>query len=158
MAKKILASIIILSLLLFTLGCDKITAQQTSSSTGSSSSIIKTVELASKWQMNQMRIDVKASDELSLLLKLAPGDTADGYYYLEKGKNVNFKIMGSSKLYESKASENNGQVTSDRFSFTASQSHGTTYTLTFLNNTDTQITIFLELIYPATGSMYVPVK
>jgi hypothetical protein len=148
MMKKIVAAMILLSLLL-TSGCDQTSIKPAASSTGST--IVKTAELAGQWNLNQMRLEVKATDELSLLLKLASGETADGYFYLEKGKNINFRITGNSLVYESKAAE-------DRFSFTAGQNQGSTYTLIFKNNTDSSITLFLELIYPLTGSMYVPVK
>ncbi len=151
--KKILAAIILLSLLLAAVGCNQTAAQPTASST-----IVKTVELADKWQMNQMRLEVKSDDELQLLLKLAPGDQADGYFYLEKGKSANFSISGSSLLYTSQSPQPYGQITSDRFTFTASQAQGTTYTLAFQNSTDSPITLFLELIYPTTGSVYAPVK
>lgn len=156
MVKNILTAIIMLSLL-FTLGCDK-TAEQTKPSSSMGLETIRTAELASKWQMNQMRIEGAAGDKLLLLLKLASGDKVDGYFYLEQGKDVGFDITGNSLLYQSKAQGALNQVTSDRFTFTASQAQGTTYTLTFQNNADTKLTIFLELIYPATSSIYVPIK
>ncbi len=154
--KKILAAIILLSLLLIIVGCNQTSSQPTAFST--SSTVVKTVELASKWQMTQMRLEVKSNDELQLLLKLAPGDQADGYFYLEKGKAVGFSISGSSLLYTSQAPQPYGQITSDRFTFFATQAQGTTYTLAFRNSTDSPITLFLELIYPSTGSVYAPVK
>jgi hypothetical protein len=156
MMKKILAALILLSLLVVTVGCNQTSAQPKASS--SVSTVVKTVELTDKWQMNQMRLEVKSNDELQLLLKMAPGDQADGYFYLEKGKSANFSISGSSLLYSSQAPQLYGQITSDRFTFTASQSQGTTYTLAFQNSTDSSITLFLELIYPSTGSVYAPVK
>ena len=143
--------------LLFTLGCGN-TAEQTKPSSSISLETIRTAELASKWHMNQMRIEIGANDKSLLLLKLASGDEVDGYFFMEKGENVGFDITGNSLLYESKAQGALKQVTSDRFTFTASQAQGTTYTLTFQNNADTKVTIFLDLIYPATGSIYAPIK
>lgn len=156
MRKKILAAMILVSLLFSTLGCNQITAQPTA--TASSSTIVKTVKLADKWQMNQMRLEVKANDEMQLLLKLASGNQADGYFYMESGKGVNFSISGSSVIYTSQPPQLYGQITSDRFSILASQAQGTTYTLSFKNNTDGPITLFLELVYPVTDSVYAPVK
>jgi hypothetical protein len=154
MIKKVLASIIILSLL-FTFACD-IGSTPTPTPT-TASEIVNTVQLASEWEMNQMRIVVNEEDEMSLLLKLDSGDDVDGYFYLEDGEHVNFEITGNSRIYVSKSEDKYGQITSDRFNFTASQAQGTTYSLTFENNTDSPVTVFLEIIYPDTASMYVPV-
>ena len=110
-----------------------------------------------------MTIEVKADDEFLLLLQLPNEGQVDGYFYVEKGENVGFEILGTSLIYrsEGEGKPGLGRVTSDRFSFAADEKEGNTYTLAFNNappNTDvgTQVTLFLELIYPELGSMYVP--
>ena len=155
MTKKILTAIVLLSLILIVAGCNQTSANPTASSRAST--IINTVKLAEKWQMNQMRLEIESGSQLQLLLKLNYGDQADGYFYLEKGQTVGFSISGTSLMYTSQSPQPYGPVTSDRFTFTASQAQGTTYTLTFQNSTGSPVTVFLEMIYPSTGSLYTPV-
>ena len=86
----------------------------------------------------------------------------DGYFYLEKGSDISFQIAGNSQIYESQpAGTKSDTITSDRFSFTASQAQGIAYFLTFNPGSDTRVTnedtVFLEIIYPATGSLSVPI-
>jgi hypothetical protein len=56
----------------------------------------------------------------------------------------------------------NGKASSDRFSFSASQSQGGSYTLNWQNNasptTKEKTSVYLELIYPATGEIFTPLE
>jgi hypothetical protein len=111
--------------------------------------------------MMQLEINLEAETEIDI--KLAAGDKVDGYFYIVKGDNITFSISGSSLIYASKAPVTQGQsVASDRFSFTASQAQGGGYTLKFNvingNSKDkNSATVFLEFIYPAAGTVLVPI-
>ena len=162
MTKYILAVVIVLSLLLV-LGCSEI-SERTGTSSRASFEILREAELGSEWKMNQMRIELGAGDEFLILLKLADGDKADGYFYLEEGDDVDFLIEGTSLIYQSIPSDMaTTKVSSDRFSFVADQDQGNPYTLTFRNPADNSqekslLVAFLEIIYPATGSMFLPLE
>ncbi|HEY82489.1 MAG TPA: emp24/gp25L/p24 family protein [Dehalococcoidia bacterium] len=157
MRKKIIIAIVLLSLMLATLGCEelsRLTQETAQKSAPSNLQILKAVELGAKWEMKQLRFDIGAGDEVAILLKLAQGDKVDGYFYLEKGESIDFRITGKSLLFSSEAQ--------DRFSFVAEQTQGDTYTLTFRNteagDQPAKVTVFLEVIYPVGGSLYVPVE
>jgi len=155
MRKRIIIAIMILSLLPI-LGCEEIsrlTKEPTETSSPTNLKILKAVELGSEWEMKQITFDVGADGEVAILLKLSDGDEVDGYFYLEKGDAIDFRITGKTLLFKSEVQ--------DRFSFIANQDQGDTYTLAFRNTADDskdKITVFLEVIYPVGGSVYVPVE
>jgi hypothetical protein len=157
MRQKVLIAIILLTLLLPLTGCEEIsglTQGATKSSSQANLEIEKSVELGETWQMKQLSFKVNAGQEVAILLKLSDGDKADGFFYLEKGDTVDFRITGKTQLYRSDAA--------NRFSFTASQAQGDTYSLLFRNTAEEEsqksITVSLEVIYPLKGEIYVPVE
>ena len=157
MIRRIIIAILLLSLLSIA-GCEEIsslTQDMTPTSSPAGLKILKSVELGSEWEMKQMRLEVEADDEVAILLKLSDGDKVDGYFYLEKGEEIDFRVTGKKLLYRSEVQ--------DRFSFIASQAEGDTYTMTCRNTADeddkqAKVTLFLEIIYPIKGSVYVPVE
>lgn len=158
MRQKIITAIIFLTLLLPLLGCAEISELTQGSATSSSQTNIeieKSVELGSTWQMKQISFKVGAGQEVAILLKLADGDKVDGFFYLEKGDTIDFRITGKTQLYRS--------AEATRFSFTAGQAQSDTYNLLFRNTagedeSQKSITVFLEVIYPLKGELYIPVK
>lgn len=154
--KKIIMVIMVLALVAFA-GCEEISSltQGGTQTSTTSPKIVKAVELGGRWAMKQMSFKVEPKSEVSILLKLADGDKVDGYFYLEKGERLDFKITGKTLLYQSGVP--------DRFSFAANQDQGDTYTLTFRNSASdddrpTAVIVFLEVIYPLKGSIYIPVE
>jgi len=126
---------------------------------------IRQTEVAGQWAVNQMEINLDSN--ISILLKLAPGDKVDGYFYLEKGDGVNFQVSGKSLIYESKPGTATSSILSDRFSFTASDAQGIAYSLKFtpvekVSGTTTAAkgatpVVFLEIIYPKSGDIFEPI-
>lgn len=122
--------------------------------------IVKQAVISGKWTMIQTRIDLNST--IPILLKLAPGDTVDGYYFLEKGDSIDFQISGKSNIFQSSPqSAGSANITSDRFSFTASDSQGIAYTLTFTPRAKGAVklvtpVVFVELIYPKSGEIFNP--
>jgi len=161
MFRKILCLILAISLIGVT-GCSLVSkATQTTTAAPASVRAVREAVISKVWKMKQMEIDLQK--EVSIMLELKDGDKVEGYFYLLKGDNMNFSIAGISPMYASKPPDaTTTRVTSDRFSFTASQAQGVTYKLTLNAGTGTdgkssETTVFLELIYPVTGSLYVPI-
>ena len=158
MIKRIIIATIMIFALVSVLGCEEIsrlTQESTETSSPTNLKILKAVELGSEWEMKQIKFDVGADDEVAILLKLSDGDEVDGYFYLEKGEDIDFRITGKTLLFKSEVQ--------DRFSFIANQDQGDTYTLAFRNTADdddrqAKVTVLLEVIYPLGGSLYVPVE
>ncbi len=161
MIKNILTAVMVLSLIAV-LGCSEI-EDFIQPSSPSGPDIVRRAQLGEQWQMDQTRVHVAVGDESLVLLRLDGGGRVDGYFYLEKGEDIEFKITGISLVYESEAidTEDSARITSDRFSFVADQTQGTMYTLTFRNPTDDEqakATVFLEVVYPVSGSLFFPIS
>ena len=161
-ALSIISIIIMLIALVSILGCS-LTSNTTNPSAPASIKTIREAKIGSEWAMKQL--EITEGIEVSILLKIADGDKVDGYFYVEKGNGVGFRITGNSLIYESadQDTKNPSVVTSDRFSFVASQEQGIAYTLTLSNTADSineksNTTIFLEIIYPASGSIFIPIE
>ncbi len=166
MIRKTLTALIVF-LLLFITGCAELEGLTRGLDTSSPAGpeMVRKAELGSAWQMNQMKLKLAGGEETSILLKVTDGGKVDGYFYLERGGDMDFQIIGDSLIYESKGlnGKDAEEVTSDRFSFTAARAQGTTYTLTFRNPGDndslqSEATIFLEIIYPTDSSLFMPVE
>jgi hypothetical protein len=121
---------------------------------------VRQAQVAKIWTVRQLEINL--DNTTSILLKLAAGDTVDGYYFLEQGDNVDFSISGQSQMYKSTAATaGSANITSDRFSFKANNDQGIAYTLKFspVKTTETHSAtpvIFIEIIYPVTGEIFTP--
>jgi hypothetical protein len=164
MIKGIITAIVMISLV-FTIGCQQIQELRGGTSSATTPEVVRTAKLGTDWQMSQMKFDVGSGGELTILLELATGDKVDGYFYLEKGEDIAFYIAGNSRFYEMQPqnTEDSDSTISDRFSFTASQEQGLSYALNFYNTADEddtqkKITVFLEVIYPVDGTIFVPLK
>lgn len=153
----LLASMAVMLLLTLVTGCAGAT---TGPAAKPRQEILRKSVIGTDWQMYQLRITLPSGTGFPVLLKLADGDKADGYFYLEKGSNVDFSINADSQVYRS-TKQASGKINSDRFSFTASKALGSTYILQLtnstLNSTEPQV-VFMEVIYPVKGSVYVPLE
>ncbi|MFH1003500.1 MAG: hypothetical protein V1780_05080 [Chloroflexota bacterium] len=164
--KSIIITVMVLATVLAA-GCAEIgdlTKGLTSSSQAAAPETVRNASVGAGWSINKIKMGLGGGQDVSVLLMLNDSDRVDGYFYLEKGSDVAFSITGNSLIHQSKgeAAGDSGGLTSDRFSFVASQAQGSTYTLTFHNPADKdsalgKITIFLELIYPAGSPLFVPV-
>ena len=130
-------------------------------STPTQPSNVKTIRettIAPDWAMKQMEIVLEG--DTSIVLKLATGDEVDGYFYVEDDKVIYFIISGTSLIYESyKAGSDDKKVSSDRFSFVATTLQGIAYTLQLNPANDASIgaKVVIELIYPASGEIFIPI-
>jgi len=154
MIKKALVVALILLALVGFVGCP---SANTETSSPANVNTIRETNISPDWTMKQMEITLEA--ETSIMLTLAPGDKVDGYFYVVSGDNISFSISGNSLIYESKAAGTAAEsVSSDRFSFTASQAQGLSYRLKLTPGSGiASATVFLELIYPASGEIFIPI-
>ena len=142
------------------MGCSLVSkATETSTATPASVRTVREAKIGKTLIVKQMEIDLKA--EVSILLELKDGDKVKGFFYLLKGNNVSVTISGNSPIYTFKTTDTESpRITSDEYAFTASQAQGIAYKLTLNANTnlkDNETTVFLEIVYPVTGSLYVPI-
>jgi len=159
MLKKLLVILTFVSVLLVS-GCSSMPSLPSAASTPSYDIVRKSEVSDGKWQMYQLRIELGKEEELPILLKLGDGDKVDGYFYVEKGSDLDVRIAGKSQIYDFTAPAKADQV-SDRFSFTASQVQGNMYILTLSNTSGgdkDRVTTFLELVYPSSGSIFIPLE
>jgi len=162
MIKKILCVIAAISIL-GTSGCELISkaTETTTTTTPASVRTIRETEIGEVWKVRQMEIDLET--DVPIVLTLKDGDKVEGYFYLVKGDNINFSVAGISPIYTSQPTgAGTKDITSDRFAFTANQGQGVAYTLTLSPSANTsgknsETTVFLEIIYPVTGSLFVPI-
>jgi hypothetical protein len=148
MFKKAVIAIIMLALVFSIFGCTS-SGGTTTTKPPASIEYIREAPLASIWQMKQIQLNF--TTEMSITVELAVGDKVDGYFYVVGGGTIGFSISGISQIYASSSG-----ATSDRFSFTASQDQGIDYKLKF-TVVSGSATVFLELIYPVTGEVLVPI-
>ena len=153
---KIVFTTMVLVLLPAILGCSQVSSPE-------SPDIVRGVELGGEWRMDQLIVNIESGNESLIMLRLDNGDKVDGYFYVEKGDGINFQIVGNSLIYESSGQDEEGswKVTSDRFSFIASQTEGNSYTLTFRNPAESgqaKVTVFVEVIYPLGSSLFIPIE
>jgi hypothetical protein len=148
MLKRVLVLALLIVSVVSMFGC---TSGDTSD-TPASIKYIRNAPLADTWQMKQIELNFKS--DMSITIELAAGDKVDGYYYVTTTDGVDFSISGISQIYTSEK-----EATSDRFSFTASQAQGVDYKLKFIatGSEKEDTTIFLEIIYPKTGEVLVPI-
>jgi hypothetical protein len=158
MLKKI--ACLVLALALIAVGGCSLGAKSSTTTTTTAPAAVTSVReatIAKVWTMKQLQIDLTKS--LGIILTLKDGDTVEGYFYTLKGDLASFNVSGNSQIYASKSTNSETSlVNSDRFSFTASASQGIAYTLnvTAPSSAGGKTTIFIELIYPSSGSLYVP--
>lgn len=160
MIKKVICIIAAISLL-GTFGCEMLSTTETSTTTPASVRTIREANIGKTLVMKQLEIDLKT--EVQIILRLKDGDKVEGYFYLLKGDYLGVTISGISPIYTFKtiASES-PPINSDKYSFTANQGQGVAYTLTLnagagADEKQGETTVFLEIIYPVTGSLFVPI-
>lgn len=176
--RYIIAALLIISIITMSLlaGC---TNKSTVSSTPTRKySIVKVMNITDlqgvKWQTYQLRLTLQGGATFTLDLNLANADKVDCYYLTEKpaaGGSVQFQVKaGTEVVYpagtsSSAAASGAAGNTSDRFSITATQSHGSSYRLIYHNNQadiNSNETIYTEITYPANvsgdDSIFIPLE
>ena len=118
--------------------------------------------LSGKWQMYQFRLELEPGSQFDIdLLDLVIGDKVDGYFYPETEVPANMEITaGENIIFKIEpADATAGGIVSDRFSFVVNQPFGTAYVLKFSNSdAEKNVSVFVEVIYPATGKIRGPLN
>jgi hypothetical protein len=156
MLKKVIFGALLVTLAIFAFGCPS--AKTTTTTPPANVNTISETTIAPNWAMKQIEITLEG--ETKIWLTLAAGDKVDGFFYVTSGDNISFSISGTSLIYESKATGTAEKyVSSDRFSFTASQEQGLAYTLKLKpeSKDSTSATVIIQLIYPASGEILMPI-
>jgi hypothetical protein len=156
MFKKVIFGVLLVTLAIFAFGCPS--AKTTTTTPSANVHTIGETTISPNWAMKQIEITLEG--ETIIVLTLSPGDQVDGFFYLTSGDNISFSISGNSLIYESKAYDTGEKnVSSDRFSFTASQAQGLAYTLKLKPGSQdaSSTTVIIQLIYPDTGEILIPI-
>jgi hypothetical protein len=112
--------------------------------------------------MYQLEVTLPAGTSIPIILNIEEGDSVGGYFYLVRGdESLAFKITGKSTFYRSDFTDLSADTpVSDRFSFTASEEQGVTYTMELSNTDDsdknTKSVVFLEVIYAGDSPIFTP--
>jgi len=160
--RKVIYITLVIVLLTLSLGCSNMNVFYKSGT--AVAKIIRNTALKTEWQMYQLEVTLSSGGKMPIKLDLKNGDKVDGYYYVESGdEDISFQITANSKIYESQLAGLPAETpVSDRFSFTATQAQGISYTLEFQNLSDTaaktKSTIFLEIIYPGSSQVFTPME
>ncbi|MBN1692054.1 MAG: hypothetical protein JW845_00685 [Dehalococcoidales bacterium] len=156
MFKKVIFGALLLVIVVFAFGCPS--AKTTTTTPQANVHTISETTISPNWAMRQIEITLEG--ETKIVLTLEDGDKVDGFFYLTSGENISFSISGTSLIYESIATGTSEKsVSSDRFSFTASQSQGLAYTLKLKPESQdaASATVVIQLIYPASGEILIPI-
>jgi hypothetical protein len=149
MLKKVVIAVLLFALVFSIFGCTSSSNTTTSTKPPASIEYIREAQIGTVWQMKQIQLTFDT--EMTITLELAVGDKVDGYFYVVGQGGISFTITGLSQIYASQSG-----TTSDRFSFTASQEQGIDYKLKF-SVASGEATVFLEIIYPVTAEVMVPI-
>ena len=157
---KIAVSVVMVLAMLLIVGCSG--GSETAATPARTYEIVKMTKVNSQnteWQVCQLRLEIEGGGIFTIDLNLADGDKVDCWYKTEKpttGGSVGFQVKaGVAVIYNTVATSATAGITSDRLSFTASQSTGTSYRLIFENklaDKNSKETIFAEIIYPVKDS------
>ena len=161
--RRVIISIVLISLLILTFSCSKID-NVFSNSSSARAVILRQSSIGYDCQMYQLEVTLSPGGELPIILEMADGETADGYFYVEKGDdNIAFNIRANDDIYDSDFEDLPADTpVSDRFSFTATSDEGISYVMTLSNisesDDDAKSTIFFEIIYEGTSPIFTPLK